>query len=263
MLPAEFLNSLYELFRPFFGTWNVLDVVLVILLTIGLGVLRFSNARSRDKAVAPNIRRRALKTFVLLGIPLPLLLIDWIGAGRAPDLLGLACPSAWRSKVGLGIAVLVIVTALLDQRFRWPKASPEKRGQMLEQLSKAGLAPANRTELIYSVLLAFVIGIGTEVLFRGFLIWALSPIVGLWGAVVIAALAYGLGHGDESWRRILAATVSAFIFTIAYALTHSLWWLMTIHVWIALQGVLIGYHGLQKTLSASATSFGETTPEDG
>ena len=79
------------------------DVLLVILLTIGLGTLRVSNARSQNKAATPNIRKRLLKTFALLGLPLVLLLIDWIGAGRAPDLLGLAYPSAWRSKVGLGL----------------------------------------------------------------------------------------------------------------------------------------------------------------
>lgn len=61
------------------------------------------------------------------------------------------------------------------------------------------------------------------------MLWALSPWIGTVGAVIVAAIGYGLGHGSKRAGSVGGAVVSSFIFTIAYALTGSLWWLMLLH----------------------------------
>lgn len=61
---------------------------------------------------------------------------------------------------------------------------------------------------------AHFIGIGWELLYRGFLLLALAPWLGTWGAVVLAAVAYGAAQGYKSPGQ----------------LTGSLWWLMLLHV---------------------------------
>jgi membrane protease YdiL (CAAX protease family) len=190
---------------------------------------------------------RLRKSAVILGLPLLLLAVDWLGSGRDAAALGLAIPPTASGLIGLAFAALVATAVLISFGFDWPKSSPENRAQALVRLKKAGLAPQSGTELSYAVLQAVLIGCGTEILFRGFLIWAFVPLSGLWGGVVVSALAYGLGHGDTDWRRLLGATISAFVFATAYGLTLSLWWLMAIHTFFGLQAAWIGYRSLAVT----------------
>ncbi|HEY1837613.1 MAG TPA: CPBP family intramembrane glutamic endopeptidase [Rhizomicrobium sp.] len=49
------------------------------------------------------------------------------------------------------------------------------------------------------------------------------------------------GHGDKTWLRALSSIGTAFAFTIAYALTRSLWWPMLIHSFMGLYGAWSGY----------------------
>lgn len=77
---------------------------------------------------------------------------------------------------------------------------------------------------------------GWEILYRGFIL-LLTPNTGLPIAITISALAYGIAHGYRSPKQLIASIVSAFAFTIAYALTHSLWWLIVIHAGLPLSAV--------------------------
>lgn len=66
----------------------------------------------------------------------------------------------------------------------------------------------------------------------------LHPITGLSGAVVIAALAYGAAHGFKTAKQFVASIVSALAFTVGYAMTSNLWWLMLLHIGLMLLGAL-------------------------
>jgi membrane protease YdiL (CAAX protease family) len=72
-----------------------------------------------------------------------------------------------------------------------------------------------------------------QLLYRGFLMLVLTP-----GAVILAALAYGAGHGYKSRGQFAGSIVSAFLFTIGYVLTGSLWWLMLLHMGLPLFGLI-------------------------
>ena len=67
------------------------------------------------------------------------------------------------------------------------------------------------------------------------------PAIGITGAVIVAALAYGVGHGFKTWQQALGSAAAAFAFTIAFALTNSLWWLMAFHTAVAVQSGWAGY----------------------
>lgn len=229
------------LFAPIFGPWNSLDLVLVVLLTIGLWAWRIYQSRQPSPAVSQLSAPRLKKSAVIIGLPLLIVLADWLGAGRGATQLGLSLSPSASGLIGLGIAALVVTGLQVSYWLDWPKPSEEKRIANLALLKKAGLAPQSGKEMAYAALLALLIGCGTEILFRGFLIWAFTPVFGLWGAITVSSLAYGLGHGDDSWRRLLASTVSASIFAIAFGLTLSLWWLMLIHTFMGLQVAWVGY----------------------
>ncbi len=68
-----------------------------------------------------------------------------------------------------------------------------------------------------------------DVLFRGYLLLVLTPVLGMPLAVALAAISYGAGHGYKNPRQFFGSIAAAFAFTIGYALTGSLWWLIVLH----------------------------------
>jgi hypothetical protein len=94
--------------------------------------------------------------------------------------------------------------------------------------------PQTTVERACYILFAFAAGSGWEILYRGFLLWFLTPLVGIIAAVGVAALAYGVGQGVQDRRMLIASIASALVFTTAFAVTHELWWLMLIHTGLPL-----------------------------
>jgi membrane protease YdiL (CAAX protease family) len=83
-----------------------------------------------------------------------------------------------------------------------------------------------------------LVSLGWELLYRGFLLMLLTPVTGAATAIILAALAYGIGHGYEKPSQLIGSIVSAFLFTLAFYYTQSLWWLILLHIGLPLFGAI-------------------------
>ena len=152
--------------------------------------------------------------------------------GRSAALLGLDLPVSTTGLIGIAAALVILAAlaaAILLKRPATPSAGQSPRADLLPQTDRD-------TRLF--ILFSLVAGFGWELLYRGFLLWALTPLLGAPAAVVVAATAYGLAHGSRGIGSLIGAIISSFLFTIAYALTGSLWWLILLHVGLPLVGLL-------------------------
>lgn len=181
--------------------------------------LRKSPPRSRTQRYLITI----IKAVVLLAA---LLLVINANKITAAD-LGLSLGSGGR--IGLALAFVVITGLTVTTLLARPNAKNA-------QSQSASLMPQGLRELGLFLVLTPLIGFAWELLYRGFLLWWLTPLIGMPFAVVSASLAYGLAHGWKNARASLFSIVSAFLFTIGYAATHSLWWLIIIHIGLPLIG---------------------------
>ena len=166
---------------------------------------------------------RYLSTIGLVAVSVAALAAIWIAQGRSGADLGLAIPPPLAGMIGLLIAALIIPVLIVMMRAKARTDRPPSDAMN-------ALLPETGSEAFLFVVFSVVAGFGWEVLYRGFLLWFLQPFVTLWGAVLLAAIAYGLAHGIADKRRIGPSLLSALVFTAAYALTHSLWWLIVIHI---------------------------------
>lgn len=206
----------------------ILGLLLVVVLP--WRALRNSNSGKPPRSLT----RRYLGTIaeiaaLLAGLGLIVYLHD-VG----PADLGLAWPSPPAGQVGLVIAAVLIIGFLGSVLFLNPK-----RGSAREQDAMSRLPQGRDETLAYLAFTPFA-GFGWEILYRGFLLWWLMPLVGIVGAVAIASVAYGLAHGWNSRAEGLGSILSAFLFTIGYAVTGSLWWLIAVHSALPLIGLLAG-----------------------
>jgi membrane protease YdiL (CAAX protease family) len=132
---------------------------------------------------------------------------------------------------GLAVAIILIGAMILMMR-----VMPHRGGTEADQAAR--LMPQSPAERRIFILFALTVGIGWELLYRGFLLWALTPLLGLPGAILLAALVYGLAHGYKSRRLFVGSLISSALFVGGYALTGSLWWLMLVHSALPLLGLL-------------------------
>jgi membrane protease YdiL (CAAX protease family) len=225
---------------------NAIDLSLIVFLVAALPIFQLQASLRGLRGGPSALSRRFVRTILMLGIPALILAADWSIAGRPAAALGLGPPTTMGGMIGLVLAALFIVALPAISLLTEKRGDPAKAAMGRSRMEEAGVLLRTRGELALFIVMATIIGVAAEILFRGFLLWAFTPLTGVFGAVIIAALAYGLGHGFKTWRVALGSLAFAFLFTIAYALTHSLWWLILIHVFAGVYGAWSGHRMANK-----------------
>jgi|688.fasta_scaffold346597_2 membrane protease YdiL (CAAX protease family) len=206
------------------------DGFLLLTLLIGTpGFVLWREQRRRRQGAPPRLRRY-LETAILASVLLGLLAADWAATGRMPAALGLDWPLSARSLDLMLVATTVLAALLALSNLG------ALRGKAPPAPSPDSPLPATRAEFIAFLPLTILVGVAWEALFRGFLLYALTPVVGLFGAVAMASVAYAAAHGVAELRRLMASLAAALAFTLAYAFSHSLWWLIILHAGLPMIG---------------------------
>ena len=224
----------------------MLDIALMICLILILPAWQLwkSLRKSPPAVIARGTRyRQAMLRIALL---LLLLTVDWSSSVRPISLLGFDMPLSARGQIGLGIAAVLIIGVLVGDLISSRRQNNDKRAAHHARFENNDFLPRTSAEFRGFSVLAIMLGAGWEILYRGFLLVSLTPLIGTVGAVCIAAVAYGLAHGFQSRGQFFGSIISAFLFTIAYALTLSLWWLMLVHTFMALLGGWTSYRLLRE-----------------
>lgn len=219
---------------------------LLILVLPGLAIWR----SLRPRAKPASRMRRYLHSIAYVAVLLLLLAASWWSAGRDGAQLGLGWPFTRGAAIGLVVFVALLAVISTISHFKTRKLTPEAKAELAAKAPGADFMPQNARELAVFLLLAVLLGCGWELLYRGFLWWFLAPRVGMVGAICIAALAYGLGHGVKHRKQAIGSVVSAFAFMIAFVLTRNLWWLMLIHTAMPLAGGLNAWRGFGRSDAA-------------
>lgn len=213
----------------------MLDHILAALLIVVLPV----RALCRDLWKTPFRAKidRYRSTMLMIAALLALLGVDWVEAGRPVSALGLAIPNTVPAIAALVITVVLIVGVVVTGYRRVGTAGDRPRALRETMLPET---PQERSAFIWFVLAA---GIGWEVLYRGFLLLYLMPFVGPVSAVCVSAVAYAFAHGFSSAKLFAGSLISALLFTIGYAATSNLWWLIVLHVALPLLGLMAANAG--------------------
>lgn len=208
----------------------MLDHLLAILLLLVVPIRALWRSRPGHAASGTKITRYISTIGMVTGL-LTLLATSWLMTGRSAQALGLNAPTSTPSLIGLGIAVVIFIALFLGKN---KKPKPSQKEEIAA--AQRDIFPESLKEMRLFVLLSLAVGGGWEILYRGFLLYYLPSMTGLFGAIIIASFAYGAAHGFKNPKQFVGSIVSALAFTIAYAATSNLWWLMLIHIGVMLIG---------------------------
>ena len=89
--------------------------------------------------------------------------------------------------------------------------------------------------------LSVTAGICEEVLFRGYLPWALTPWLGWWGAVAFSTLSFGFAHSYQGRKGIIGSLTIGALMMLLVAITRSLLPAMALHAVIDVTSGLLGW----------------------
>jgi membrane protease YdiL (CAAX protease family) len=166
-------------------------------------------------------------------LPLGLLIVLCVVSllsDHSPREIGLDLPLSQPGRWGLLFAAVLLACLRLIEMYFERRTSPEDRLKHQAILDSLPFAmPSTRLETLVYVLCMSIATAAWEILYRGYLLLILTPLMGLPMAVILAAVSYGVAHGYTNPRQLLGSIIAAFAFTTAYAFTGSLWWLIVLH----------------------------------
>jgi membrane protease YdiL (CAAX protease family) len=171
----------------------------------------------------------------------------WIADGRAWGSLGFLYPGGgwfWGT-VGLVLAIALVQARTIVKVLRIP---PSRRARLRGQLgSLAVMLPHSTHELVWFTALSITAGICEEFLFRGYLLWAFTPVIGQWGAVALSAVAFALAHAYQGARGVLTTGAIAIVMTLVVFGSGSLYPAIALHALIDIAQGLLAWLVLRET----------------
>lgn len=218
--------------------FTLADVMLLVLLALGLplrawlSMRRLRNATEEEAAILrPGLWRRAIVTQWLVSVAV---LWQWLVQHRPFETLSLTASFGWGAGgVVLGLALMAIGLQPQRRQLAGAPEAVERLRSRLEGVQK--LMPASRAEWPRFVALALTAGICEELLFRGFVMWALAQALpDYWQAALAQGVLFGLAHAYQGPRGVFLTTMVGLFLAGVVWITGSLWPAMLVHALIDL-----------------------------
>lgn len=158
-----------------------------------------------------------------------------------PAVLGLRWPAGWRQPIGIAVplAYAVLFVMQVPAIARKPAALSRLRGKLEKDLG--ALIPTRPHEWNWYWPLAVTAGICEELIFRGYFVWFLTPMLGLGGAAAVSVTICTLAHAYEGVRMLPRVFAVAVVMQALAMVTGSVLPGIALHVLIDLGSGYVTY----------------------
>jgi membrane protease YdiL (CAAX protease family) len=224
--------------------WHPLDHALFVILMVVLpleGLYTFRRLVAAVRAGEPDAKVRTYRMTIVLQLTLAAtLVIGWYIGGRPWAALGLGRSSPWGAIAGAACVAVGLAFVAAQQRAirRLSAAQLERLSARMSDLSP--LLPTTAPELRWFSTVSVTAGICEEMLYRGFVLWYLTPLTGIAGAVVAGSVLFGLAHAYQGRSGAIKTAIVGAVMAGFYLASGTLWASMIVHAAIDLSGGTLG-----------------------
>jgi len=172
---------------------------------------------------------------------------------RPLSTLWLDVPQGWR--LWLGLALPAAYAGLAIAQLRAIAGSSEARERLRRQLEPLrALVPHDLREWRLFQPLAVTAGVCEELLFRGYLVWVLTPWLGVYGAALASVVIFGLAHSYQGIAFAPRAFAAGVGMALMALLTGSVIPGMLLHAAVDLGGGYAAYLALAEEREGTAAA---------
>lgn len=229
-------------------------IVLVLLLgQFALDHAVFWRGFQRRRHVEPTRARHLLwgQWAAMLWAATALVAMLWLQRGLPGAELGLAGGGGWRFWTPIALAALLAAQQGYSA-VKVARMTGDKRKLRAQVGDVAAVMPQTSAELPAWAFLSLTAGFCEELIFRGFMIWLLQPVVGWWGAAALSMVVFGLGHLYQGLSGVIRTTLFGGIMTLLFWLAQSLWPVIVLHAAIDLMGGVLAMTILREPAPTTA-----------
>src|SRR5271154_1980351 len=212
-----------------------------LALFLFIGVPIWDALETRALKSSTNPRRKILSYQRILLILWTAAIVAWIALRSSVFFTWPAVRETTQQRIGSsfawGFGIAFAVGSLLQVVL--VRRSATAREKILRAFRRfAFILPVTPEERAWFALVSVTAGICEEVLYRGFLIRYLSYSpwhAGLWIALGISSIAFGMAHGYQGLSGIIGTAMLGAVMVVVFAATGSLWLPMALHAVIDLR----------------------------
>lgn len=137
-------------------------------------------------------------------------------------------PAGWEwLAVGVGLVLVVVTLIQAVTVLRDPAKQAEVRDKVGDLDAIVPRTPAEETAFGY---LSFTAGVCEEILYRGLLMGALSYVIGIWPAVAVSSVIFGLGHAYQGGTGIVKTGLVGVVMALLTVFSGTIWIAALLHV---------------------------------
>lgn len=217
---------------------SLVDIVMLAVIVIGLPLetlLTLKSGRAELASGKPGVRiKRYTQTiFLLWGLALPIIIL-WATSGRDWAALGFQVQSGTIAIAGWALAGLMAIFFVYQLALVTRSASvrDDFRNGLAKDEIMSNFMPQTEAERRVFNLMGVSAGIAEEIIFRGYLIWALSLFMPVWVAATGALLVFTLLHLYQGAKQLPTIFMFAALATLVFVLSGSLWPAIAVHIFI-------------------------------
>jgi uncharacterized protein len=217
----------------------VAEHVLALVLFVGFPIWDVLETRALKTSTNP--RRKVLSYQRIAIVEWTAAIVAWITLRSSVFFTWPSLRQTASQKISVSFAwgfVLAFVAASLLQVVL-TRRNAKLRDKTLRAFRKlAFILPVTQEERSWFALVSVTAGICEEILYRGFLIRYLSDgpwHLGLWIALAVASIAFGLAHGYQGLSGIIGTALLGAAMAVIFLSTGSLWMPMVLHAMIDLR----------------------------
>ncbi len=214
----------------------VFDAVLLALIFIAWPLAGELGRLSKREDGAPPFEPLEAynSSMIMLWATAIVTLVWWAVANRPWPDLGFQISNNAATKAAFVIAAAVALFVFV-QMIRSVFSEP-MRAKMRTDITKVGdaiyLVPRNAKEYRRSMALAVTAGFTEEVIFRGYLIWALTQLSNIWVAVVVSIALFVFLHRYQGWHGMKQVAMITALLTGLFILSGSLIPGIVLHIFV-------------------------------
>jgi len=236
-----------------FDTLFILIILLLLAVVFPLlGVRDYRLLLRRTNEGVADARVKFYKGVLVFHWPLTIgLLAWWLLSGNSLESMGLIPVADGWPWAAIGVGVFAILAQVI-----YLAIVSRNAGKLTEVKKQIGdlacLAPQTPREDRLSDMVSITAGVCEEILYRGLLLATLVSLVGMWPAVAITSLIFGLGHAYQGISGIAKTGLVGLVLALLTVSSGSLYIAIVLHAVIDLTSGRIMKRALRNTTPQTA-----------